>query len=116
MRLTRLSVALAAGFALCAAVPSHAGTLDRIKQDAKIRLGYRADARPFSYSDASGNPAGYSVALCHEVVDALKKSLGLADLPVETVKIDAPQSRSTSRCRSSPVVSVRCCIAAPPSG
>jgi ABC-type amino acid transport substrate-binding protein len=89
MRLTRLSVALAAGFALCAAVPSHAGTLDRIKQDAKIRLGYRADARPFSYSDASGNPAGYSVALCHEVVDALKKSLGLADLPVETVKIDA---------------------------
>ena len=89
MRLTRLSLALAALLGLCAVAPAQAGTLDRIKQDAKIRLGYRADARPFSYADASGNPAGYSVALCHEIVDALKKELGLAELPVETVKVDA---------------------------
>jgi ABC-type amino acid transport substrate-binding protein len=89
MRLIRLSLALAASFGLCAALPSHAGTLDRIKQDAKIRLGVRADARPFSYADASGNPAGYSIALCQEIVEAVKKSLGLAELPIETVKIEA---------------------------
>ena len=29
--------------------------------DGTLKLGYRTDARPFSFKDASGNPTGYSV-------------------------------------------------------
>jgi polar amino acid transport system substrate-binding protein len=66
---------------------SAAGTLDRIKQNGKVVLGYRADAQPFSFRDDSGNAAGYSVALCQAIVDGLKADLGLANLAVEWVPV-----------------------------
>jgi ABC-type amino acid transport substrate-binding protein len=66
---------------------SSAGTLDRIRQNGKVMLGYRADAQPFSYRDESGNPAGYSVALCQAIADGLKADLGLANLAVEWVPV-----------------------------
>jgi putrescine:ornithine antiporter len=62
-------------------------TLDRIKAAGKVRLGYRADAQPFSFQDGSGAAAGYSVALCNKVVDAMKAELGLATLTVEWVPV-----------------------------
>ncbi len=73
--------------ALAGAAPASAGTLDQIKKAGRIRLGYRTDARPLSYADESGKPAGYSVALCQRVVEATKVELGLADLPVEWVPV-----------------------------
>jgi len=79
--LTVASIALAA--------PAPAGTLDQIKQSGRIRLGYRADARPFSYKDDSGSAAGYSVALCLRVTDAIKADLGLASLGVEWTPVTA---------------------------
>lgn len=48
-----------------------AGTLDRVKETGVFRIGYRADARPYSYQDAHGRPAGYVVELCNEVAAAL---------------------------------------------
>ncbi|HUL03466.1 MAG TPA: amino acid ABC transporter substrate-binding protein [Gemmatimonadales bacterium] len=48
-----------------------------------MNLGYRTDARPFSYRDEAGNAAGFSVAMCMEVVDALKAELGLPTLGVQ---------------------------------
>lgn len=60
-----------------------AGTLDQVKQSAKLKLGYRADARPFSYKDESGNASGYTVALCKKVAEQVKTDLGLASLAVE---------------------------------
>ena len=48
-----------------------AGTLDRVKETGVFRIGYRADARPYSYQDARGQPAGYVVDLCKEVAAAL---------------------------------------------
>jgi ABC-type amino acid transport substrate-binding protein len=48
-----------------------AATLDRIRDSGAIRLGYRADAKPYSYQDANGQPAGYIVDLCTEVAAAL---------------------------------------------
>jgi ABC-type amino acid transport substrate-binding protein len=66
---------------------SSAGTLDRIRQNGKVMLGYRADAQPFSYRDESGNPAGYSVALCQGIADGLKTDLGLANLSIEWVPV-----------------------------
>jgi polar amino acid transport system substrate-binding protein len=64
-----------------------AATLDRIRQSGKFALGYQADAQPFSYRDDSGNPSGYSVALCQAVADGLKANLGLANLSIEWVPV-----------------------------
>ncbi len=76
-----------ARLALADVTPASDGTLDRIKTTGRIRLGYRTDARPFSYQDESGNPAGYSVALSQRVVEATKAELGLADLPIDWVPV-----------------------------
>ena len=73
---------------LGSALPSHAGTLDQVRESGKLRVGHRADARPFSYVDESGKPAGYSIALCEKIADAVKTELGLARLEVEYVKVD----------------------------
>ena len=60
-----------------------AGTLDRVKQSGTITLGYRADARPFSYRDESGSPAGYSVALCGKIAEELKAKVIFVQVSVE---------------------------------
>jgi ABC-type amino acid transport substrate-binding protein len=64
-------------------------TLDRIKSAGRIVFGYRADAAPMSSRDASGQPVGYSIALCSKVADALKQNLGQPALVVEWVAVGA---------------------------
>jgi len=87
----RLATVLVFALALVqlGAAPAGADDLSRIRDQGKIRLGHRAEARPFSYLDESGKPAGYSVALCEKIVDALKTELGLTQLPIEWVKVDS---------------------------
>jgi polar amino acid transport system substrate-binding protein len=70
-----------------AAPAAAAGTLDRIRQAGKIELGFRADARPFSYKDESGKAAGYSIALCEKIADDVKAELALPALTVEWVPV-----------------------------
>jgi ABC-type amino acid transport substrate-binding protein len=70
-----------------AAPAAAAGTLDRIRQAGKIELGYRNDARPFSYKDESGKAAGYSIALCEKIADDVKTELGLPSLTVDWVPV-----------------------------
>ena len=48
-----------------------AGTIERVRDTGVFRIGYRADAKPYSYQDARGRPAGYVVDLCREVAAAL---------------------------------------------
>jgi putrescine:ornithine antiporter len=83
-RLVTTGVALA--LLVAAAAPVRAATLDRVRESGKLRLGYLTEARPFSYQDVSGHPAGYSVALCQKVADAVKAELG-AELGIEWVKV-----------------------------
>jgi polar amino acid transport system substrate-binding protein len=74
---------------LCLALPvSAAGTLDKARESGKLTLGYRADTRPFAFSDG-GKPAGFSVALCQKVADAVKAELKLPALTVEFVPLTA---------------------------
>jgi len=80
-----LVAAMTPAVAQKAAAP--AGTLKRIQQAGKIRFGYRVDARPFSYKDESGNAAGYSVAMCMKVADAVKAELAAPTLGVEWVPV-----------------------------
>ena len=71
------------------AMPSWAaGTLDKVKESGKLTLGYRADARPFSFDDG-GRPAGFSVELCQRVADAVKAQLKLPSLAVDFVAVTA---------------------------
>jgi putrescine:ornithine antiporter len=70
-----------------AALPASAGTWDRIKQTGKITIGYRADARPFSYQDETGKADGYAAALCKQIAEQLKSDQGLSNLTVEWVPV-----------------------------
>jgi putrescine:ornithine antiporter len=74
-----------------AAKPAAVGTLERVKSSGSLKLGYRTDARPFSFQDAGGKPTGYSVDLCRALGESVKRQLGLADLKVEWVPIAVEQ-------------------------
>lgn len=51
------------------------GTLDKLKRSGTIVLGHRAASVPFSYVSARGEPIGYTVDLCRQVVDALATAI-----------------------------------------
>ncbi len=72
--MSRLVVALA--MAILRLQPAGAATLDRIREAGAIKLGYRTDARPYSFRNENGQPAGYVVELCREVANAVAKTLG----------------------------------------
>jgi len=63
------------------------GTLKKIKHTKTITLGYHESARPFSFANAEGKPAGYSVDLCALVAAGVGKQLGLPDLQLKWVKV-----------------------------
>ena len=67
------------------------GTLKTISDTGTILIGYRTDAPPFSFADANGNPQGYSVELCKEIATAVKDHLGMDDLNVNYVPLDASE-------------------------
>lgn len=58
------TVAIAAGATLLAPLPGFAdgdSVVDRVRATGEIALGVRRDARPHSYLDQTGTPAGYTV-------------------------------------------------------
>lgn len=84
-RLAAGAVALILAFACTA----QAATLDSIKSTKTVRIGYRPDALPFSFKDSLGEPVGYSVNLCREVAKSLKDQLGLDQIKVDYVELNA---------------------------
>ena len=63
------------------------GTLDRARETGKLTVGYLADAQPFSFTDASGQPAGYGIALCGKIAAALRSELKLPTMSVDYVAV-----------------------------
>lgn len=63
-----------------------AGALERIKSG-KIKIGYREDAAPYSYKNAIGEAAGYSVDLCRAVVARLKAQFELSEISINYVAV-----------------------------
>jgi len=53
-----------------------AATLERVRETGELRLGFRDDAKPYSYRNAEGQPAGYIVDLCREVTEQLGAAIG----------------------------------------
>lgn len=88
MRRLSLPCAILSAWAVAglAAAPALAdGALDRIRSEGTIRIGHRVDAAPYSYRDADGNPAGYTVDLCRAVTAAIAQDLGIPSLAAEFV-------------------------------
>src|SRR5690349_4861233 len=59
-----------------------AGTLERVRGSGVFRIGYRADAKPYSYRNDQGQAAGYVVDLCLEVAKALGPNVRAEFVPV----------------------------------
>jgi glutamate/aspartate transport system substrate-binding protein len=62
-------------------------TLDKFKETGIVRLGYRETSRPFSFVSSDGQPAGYSIDLCMQIVAAVRQSLRLPALKVVWVVV-----------------------------
>jgi ABC-type amino acid transport substrate-binding protein len=62
-------------------------TLDRIRSTGIIHMGYVAGSAPFSSRDASGQPQGYSVALCNEIASGIRSQLKLPQLETRWVEL-----------------------------
>jgi glutamate/aspartate transport system substrate-binding protein len=61
--------------ALFAATAADGQTLDKIRKQGTINLGYIEGAAPFSFSDPQGEPQGYTIDLCRAVVDGIAAQL-----------------------------------------
>jgi glutamate/aspartate transport system substrate-binding protein len=70
-----LLVALVLGQGAAAAAQELTGTLKQVKSTGSLTLGYRESSIPFSYLNKRGQPIGYSLDLCKEVVDELAAEL-----------------------------------------
>lgn len=64
------------------------GTLKAARDRGALVIGYRTDAMPFSYLDGAGQPAGYALDLCREVLEEAAASLG-RPLGVQFVPVTA---------------------------
>ncbi|MCD6534016.1 MAG: amino acid ABC transporter substrate-binding protein [Deltaproteobacteria bacterium] len=67
------------------------GTLKRIQESGKIKIGYRQSLPPFSFIDKDNQPAGYSIDLGKSIVAAVKEKVG-KDVKIEYVAV-TPESR-----------------------
>jgi polar amino acid transport system substrate-binding protein/glutamate/aspartate transport system substrate-binding protein len=87
--LARICIAVLATLLAAVALADPSRTLDRIKSEATIHLGYRSGAAPFSFRDRGGTVRGYSVELCTRIAMAIEKQLGLGKLKIEWMALDA---------------------------
>jgi polar amino acid transport system substrate-binding protein len=80
LRLASCAIAIVAGLlAAFAAMPATAGTLDRIRESGRLKLGYLVDHQPFSYRNEAGEAEGYGVDLCRQIAAEVKTRVpGLA--------------------------------------
>jgi len=85
------------GLALGASMPSMAAqnlgpTLSKIADKGTITIGYRESARPFAYIGDDGKPAGFSIDICHRIVQNIKDKLDNDDLDIKYVP-ETPETR-----------------------
>jgi ABC-type amino acid transport substrate-binding protein len=66
-----------------------ADTLARARETGTLRLGFRADAPPYSYRASNGEPSGYIVDLCREVAAGVKKAQDIPSLKIDYVEVSS---------------------------
>lgn len=75
------------------AAPAQSGgdTMNKIRSSRTIVLGVREAARPFSFLNAQKQSIGYSVDLCLNAVEEIKRELKLPDLKVQYKLVSGPE-------------------------
>ena len=74
---------LASALALPAAAQT--GTLEKIRKQGAITMGYLDGSAPFSSTDASKQPQGYSIELCRAIASGIRAQLKLDSLETRWV-------------------------------
>lgn len=82
MRFALLAVGL-----LTWSAAADAAVLDRARDTGELRLGFRADAQPFSLKKADGEAGGYSVDLCRAVAREVAAELDNKELKIVEVEV-----------------------------
>jgi ABC-type amino acid transport substrate-binding protein len=88
---TLAAVALLALPGLQAAAHESEGTLEKVARTGEFVIGYRADASPLSYENASGQPSGYSVDICRRIAASVNAYFPDQDITTKFVKITADE-------------------------
>jgi glutamate/aspartate transport system substrate-binding protein len=75
-----------------AALPAQAAvdTMSKIRETRTIVLGVREAAVPFSFVNAQKQPVGYSVDLCMNAVEEIRRELKLPDIKVQYKPVSGP--------------------------
>jgi ABC-type amino acid transport substrate-binding protein len=76
---------------LCEHARAQEGRIAAIMSAKSIKIAYRTDARPFSYTNSSNDPTGYTIDLCRMVVDVMQQRLKLDALKIEWVPVTTRQ-------------------------
>lgn len=71
----------------------HSGTLKRIADNGRMNIGFVPDAPPMSFVNDQGQAAGYSIELCRRIARAVRTELGLEELSLTYVPLQAPSDR-----------------------
>ena len=89
---TAVFLILALGGSMAAHAQAFEGRLKRIIDTKTIAIAYRADAKPFSFSEGGSPPEGFSIDLCKRVVNSIERELKVSGLKVNWVPVEV-QSR-----------------------
>lgn len=68
-----------------------AGTLNDIHKSGTIHIAHPENTRPFSYFD-NGEPTGYSINLCRQIVDDIASQLGLDNISIKWRTASTPEA------------------------
>jgi len=82
-----LALIVAACVAAVLSAAATAQTLDKIRKQGTITLGYIDGAAPFSYADGNGDPQGFSVELCRAIAEGIAAQLERSQLKMRWVKL-----------------------------
>lgn len=77
---------------LCAAGMASAQSIDTVERILKthtIKLGVRDQSPPFSTLDRNGKAVGYSIDVCHRVVELIRRELKLPELKTQEIVVSA---------------------------
>lgn len=91
MRIILTAIALVTLLATPLFAHELAETLPQIEKSGEIRIGYRDSSPPMSSLNKNGNPEGYSIDLCKEIVAGIENKIG------KNIKIKYVPVTSTER-------------------
>jgi len=65
---------------------AQSSAIERIRATKVVNMAYRTDAVPFSFKDAKGQPAGYTVELCKRVAASMSSRLNVPGLTIHWIE------------------------------